>query len=247
VAIVGRSGAGKSSLVGLLLGWHRAAAGTVQIDGRAIEHLGLDSVRRQIAWVDPAVHIWNRSFVDNVCYGSPDSARARVAEVLESADLVRVLETLPDGWQTPLGEGGSMLSGGEGQRVRLGRALLRPDARLAILDEPFRGLERRQRHDLLGRARALWSGATLICITHDVDSTLAFDRVLVLEGGQVIEDDSPRALAARQSRYRQLLESEERVLEGLWSDPTWRRVTLASGSLVEKTGETIADRAGVAG
>ena len=94
-----------------------------------------------------------------------------------------VLERLPDGLQTPLGEGGGLVSGGEGQRVRLGRALARRGVRLVILDEPFRGLDREQRRVLLQRARQEWRATTLLCIPHDVRSTQAFDRVLVVAGG----------------------------------------------------------------
>ena len=154
--------------------------------------------------------------------------------MIETADLRDLLETLPDGLQTPLGEGGGLVSGGEGQRVRLGRALLRPGVRLVILDEPFRGLDRERRRELLARARQWWRGATLLCITHDVGETQAFDRVLVVEGGQIVEDGAPADLAARPgSRYRALLEAEQEVREGLWSSGIWRRLRLEEGRLVE--------------
>src|SRR5439155_19621964 len=130
-----------------------------------------------------------------------------MAQAIEAADLHGVLERLPDGLQTPLGEGGALVSGGEGQRVRFGRALLRPGVRLAILDEPFRGLDREKRRTLLARARDAWRGATLLCITHDVGETLGFERVVVVEGGRVVEDAAPAELAARAgSRYRALLD-----------------------------------------
>jgi ABC-type bacteriocin/lantibiotic exporter with double-glycine peptidase domain len=245
VAIVGSSGAGKSSLVGLLLGWHRAATGRILVDGRPLEAVGVEALRREIAWVDPAVHLWNRPFIDNLCYGSPDAVRQNVGAAIEMADLVRVLQKMPAGLQTPLGESGSMVSGGEGQRVRLGRALLRPGVRLAILDEPFRGLEREQRRELLGRARRLWSDATLLCITHDIGETRAFERVLVIEQGRIVEDGSPVELAHRpDSRYRELLDAEESVLKGLWEEISgaaddaprigfWRLLRLVDGELVE--------------
>ena len=147
----------------------------------------MNSLRSETAWVDPAVQLWNRSFADNLTYGGPASARQPIGLAIDGADLREVLEKLPDGLQTPLGEGGAMVSGGEGQRVRFGRALLKRNARLVILDEPFRGLGREQRRELLARARRLWQDATLICITHDVAETRAFPRVLVIEEG-----DSPR-------------------------------------------------------
>lgn len=235
VAIVGPSGAGKSSLVGLLLGWHRVSQETLRIDGQPLDQLALEQVRAEIGWVDPAVHLWNQSFIENLCYGSPESVRQKAGSLLDAADLVKVLQKLPDGLQTPLGESGSMLSGGEGQRVRLGRALLRPGVRLAILDEPFRGLEREQRHELLKRARQLWRNATVLCITHDVGQTLGFSRVLVIENGRVAEDGAPSELAARpDSRYRALLNAEDSVVEGLWSDSSWRRLVLREGLITER-------------
>jgi len=235
VAIVGPSGAGKSSLVGLLLGWHRAAAGTVRIDGSPLEGSHLEELRREIAWVDPAVQLWNRSFADNLSYGADSELRVPVGTAIEAADLRGVLEKLPDGLQTTLGEGGALVSGGEGQRVRLGRAMLRPGVRLVILDEPFRGLDREKRKELLVRARKLWRDATLICITHDLSETRAFERVLVIEQGRIVEDGSPSKLAQNTaSRYRALLEAEEAVLRGLWSSKEWRRFWMESGELTEQ-------------
>jgi ATP-binding cassette subfamily B protein len=154
--------------------------------------------------------------------------------VLEQAELRSVLERLPDGLQTPLGEAGGLLSGGEGQRVRFGRALLRSGVRLVILDEPFRGLDRERRQELLARARRLWREATLLCITHDVDATRTFDRVLVVEAGRIVEHGIPTDLATcPASRYRALLEAEMMVREGLWSSDMWRRLWLEGGRLLD--------------
>src|SRR5262249_5309310 len=105
VAIVGPSGAGKSSLVGLLLGWHRPASGRVLVEGRPLDGAHLAWVRQNTAWVDPAVQLWNRSLLDNLCYGVPDAPTSLVAQALAHADLRGVLDRLPDGLQTPLGEG----------------------------------------------------------------------------------------------------------------------------------------------
>jgi ABC-type transport system involved in cytochrome bd biosynthesis fused ATPase/permease subunit len=231
VAIVGPSGAGKSSLVGLLLGWYSASSGRVLADCAPIDGR-IEQMRREIAWVDPAVHLWNRSFYENLRYGASSDSTLRMGEVIEAADLRRVLEKLPDGFETPLGEGGALVSGGEGQRVRLGRAMLRPDARLVILDEPFRGLERDQRRELLARARKLWRQATILCITHDVSETTAFDRVLVIEGGRLVEDGFPSELTARpESRYCAMLCAEQAVQWDLWSSAGWRHLRLQDGKI----------------
>jgi len=108
VAIVGASGAGKSSLVGLLLGWHRAASGAVLVDGVELDESRLDQLRAHTAWVDPAVQLWNRPLAENLRYGSPDTSG--IDEVIDAADLHRVIERLPNGLHTPLGEGGGLVS-----------------------------------------------------------------------------------------------------------------------------------------
>ena len=233
VAIVGVSGAGKSSLLGLLLGWYRAAEGTVRVDGTALEGALLEQLRGQTAWVDPAVQLWNHSLFSNLCYGSPGAVPS--ADLLEQSNLRQLLEKLPDGLQTDLGESGGLVSGGEGQRVRFGRALLKQGVRLALLDEPFRGLDRHQRRELLARARQHWKGITLLCVTHDVGETMGFPRALVIENGRIVEDGNPEQLARQvNSRYRALLEAEESVREGSWSSDDWRHLRLEGGRLMEE-------------
>lgn len=233
VAVVGVSGAGKSSLVGVLLGWHRPAEGSVLVDGVSMDGEHLEKLRQKTAWVDPAVQLWNRSLFDNLRYGVPADTLPS-GMLLEQANLRELVETLPEGLQTELGEGGALVSGGEGQRVRFARALLKPDVSLAILDEPFRGLDRRQRRELLTRARKHWREVTLICITHDVGETLAFPRVLVVERGRIVEDGLPAELAsASGSRYRTMLEAEDDVRAELWSSSEWRHLRLEEGRLAE--------------
>lgn len=237
VAIVGASGAGKSSLLGLLLGWYRPAEGSVLVDDIALEGAHLDRLRKQTAWIDPAVQLWNRSLFFNLCYGNPEGVPT--ASLLEQSELRHLLEKLPDGLQTELGESGGLVSGGEGQRVRFGRALLRSGVRLALLDEPFRGLDRHQRRELLARARAHWENTTLLCVTHDVGETMGFPRALVVENGRIVEDGNPADLARQvNSRYRALLEAEESVREGSWSGAHWRHLRLEDGRVVEELQRT---------
>jgi ABC-type transport system involved in cytochrome bd biosynthesis fused ATPase/permease subunit len=107
--------------------------------------------------------------------------------------------------------------------------------RLAILDEPFRGLDRDRRAHLLRESRQLWSNATLLCVTHDVAQTQDFDRVLVIERGRVIENDSPTALLASEtSRYSELVRADHDNHKTLWRGGTWRHWSLADGELVER-------------
>lgn len=234
VAIVGRSGAGKSTLIGLLLGWHRLAKGQLRVDGQALTADALTSLRRRTAWVDPGVQLWNRTLLDNVTYSSPRADGPRAAAALQAATLRDLVARLPEGLQTCLGEGGALLSGGEGQRVRLARALSQADVALTLLDEPFRGLDREQRGRLLAVARGHWEESTLICVTHDVAETMTFDRVLVVEQGRIVEDGAPRRLAERRTRYRAMLEAEWRVREHLWKSDDWRRLHVAQGQVHEE-------------
>lgn len=228
VAIVGSSGAGKSTLVGLLLGWLKAAEGEILIDGKPLD---IEQARISATWVDPAVQIWNRSLEANLRYGGESD---EVGEAIDSASLRNVLEALPHGLQTKLGENGGLVSGGEGQRVRFGRALARRNAKLVILDEPYRGLDHEKRSELLQKAREYWADATLICVTHDLEDTQAFDQVIVVEGGAVVESGAPGELAANaESRYAQLLASQEQARTRFWESDEWRRVRLHGGRIME--------------
>jgi ABC-type transport system involved in cytochrome bd biosynthesis fused ATPase/permease subunit len=235
VAIVGPSGAGKSSLVGLLMGWHRPRSGSQEVDGRPLTGAWLGALRRATAWVDPAVQLWNQPLLDNLLYGSELRPEKPIASVLHDAELRALLERLPEGMQTYLGEGGGLVSGGEGQRVRLGRALMHQDARLVILDEAFRGLDRDARRRLTERARAWWKDATLLFVSHDISDTCDFERVLVIEDGRLVEDGAPADLLGDpESRYGALVAGDRAMQSGAWASGDWRRLWLENGRLREE-------------
>lgn len=232
VAVVGPSGAGKSSLMGLILGWHRPAEGEVHLDASPRTPEALESLRSETAWIDPEVQLWNRSLLENLLYGHASGGLADLQGILREADLLSVVARLGDGLATRLGEGGGLVSGGEGQRARLGRAMHRPGARLVILDEAFRGLDRTTRRALVQRARERWRKATLFYVTHDLEVTREFPRVLVLEEGRLVEDGKPVDLLSRDhSRYRALCEAEKAARRELWSAATWKRFWMNEGRL----------------
>lgn len=233
-AVVGPSGAGKSSLLGLLLGWHRPASG-VLVDGQPLDPARLAMLAESTAWIDPEVQLWNASCLENLIYGAPDGAVAELGNILSEAELAPVVEKLPNGLGTPLGEGGARVSGGEGQRVRIGRALLKRKARLVLLDEPFRGLPRAVRDRLLARLRDVYRDATLLCVSHDVEQARAFPRVLVIDGGRIVEDGAPDDLLAREDgRLRALIDREAAVRERLARENGWRRLCVEDGRLMEE-------------
>jgi ATP-binding cassette subfamily B protein len=232
VAVVGPSGAGKSTLVATLLGFHRPARGRILVDGWPLRGAGLERLRREAAWVDPDVQLWNRSFLDNVTYGLVEEPRD-LSAVLRMAETDCIVEQLADGMATPLGEGGGLLSGGEGQRVRLARALLRSGVRLVLLDEALRGLDRAMRATLLERCRAHWAEATMLFVTHDLWQTTTFDRIVVVEQGRIVEIGAPAELLGGDSRYRELVEEEETIERSVWGGAPWRRLHLENGRLRE--------------
>lgn len=231
IAIVGASGAGKSTLVGCLLGWCRPSSGSLRVDGAPLDAARLACLRGETAWIDPQVHLFRSTVFENLRYGNERAAPAHIGEALEAVDLGQMLDSLPQGLQTSVGECGAHLSGGECQRLRIGRAIARPRVRLAILDEPARGLGRDQRHRSIAAIRRRFSGATLLCATHDTGDTLEFDRVLVIDRGRIVEQGCPRLLSvAPDSRYRALLEEERAVCRDFRS---WRRLQLHAGTLRE--------------
>ncbi|MEM7538377.1 MAG: ATP-binding cassette domain-containing protein [Chloroflexota bacterium] len=232
VAIVGASGAGKSSLTGVLLGWHKLTSGQVLVDGEPLIGQQLLALRHATAWVDPSVQLWNRSMSENLRYGVSGKSAMPESQAFAKANLNAILEKLPQGRQTALGEGGKLVSGGEGQRVRFARALSRPDVRLAILDEAFRGLDRHQRRTLLETARTYWRDITLLCVTHDLRETQLFPRVLVMDKGRLVEDGPPDVLMTQpNSPYRALLEDEVSISRQLWHEKPWRHLWIADGQV----------------
>jgi ABC-type bacteriocin/lantibiotic exporter with double-glycine peptidase domain len=234
IGIVGVSGAGKSSLVGCLMGFLKPSSGRICVDDAALDTSRLAQLRSEIAWIDPQVHLFRSTLYENLRYGNGSQGVGRLGATLEAADLGRILERAPEGLQAPIGEGGTLVSGGEGQRIRIGRALGRSAIRLAILDEPARGLGREERRRMLASLRAHFGGATLLCVTHDVADTLDFDRVLVIEQGRILEQGVPRTLHAQPtSRYRALLDEEGAMRRDLCANTGWRRLRLQAGRIRE--------------
>jgi ATP-binding cassette subfamily B protein len=240
IAVVGPSGAGKSTLASVLLGWHPLAEGEVLVDGRPLVGHEIANLRRRTAWIDPTVQIWNRSLLDNLLYGVDAADRERssdesIAATLEAAELLTVVTRLENGLATELGEGGTLLSAGEAQRVRLGRALQHTAPSLVLLDEPFRGLERERRRTLVARVRERWPHSTVLYVTHDIAEAFAFERVVVVDRGRIVEDGDPLLLSQRpSSRYRRMLHAHEALHARFTAGVEWRRITFADGRIVHQ-------------
>jgi ATP-binding cassette subfamily C protein CydCD len=179
VALTGPSGCGKSTLLSVVLGLHRPSSGNVVLGGVDLAELDLDDWRAQLAWVPQRPHLFARSVADNVRLGRPDATEVEVALALEAAGLNDVVERLPDGTGTLLGEGGYGLSAGERQRVALARAFVR-DAPLLVLDEPTAGLDGETEAEVLVTVRQLLSGRTALIVAHRPALAAIADRVVEL-------------------------------------------------------------------
>lgn len=230
VALVGRSGSGKSTTLATLLGHVAVRRGEIRVDGVPLEAARRLDLRARLAWIDRDVYLWNRSLLANLRYGIAPGTGTPVGACLDRAELLDVAEQLPEGLATPLGEGGRRLSGGEGDRVRLARALGRPDVGLVLLDEAFGAHDRDARASLLGRTREHFAGATLLCVTHDVSLAASFDRVVVLEDGAVVEQGPPSEMSP-DGPYAELRASEDRVHEQWWQFEGWERWRIDRGEL----------------
>jgi ATP-binding cassette subfamily B protein len=233
IAVVGISGAGKSTLIGLLLGFHKIAAGQLLVNDLPVRSEELVQLRHSVAWVDPDIRLWNRSLFDNLHYSQASDRVDALTEAIAIADLSRVMGRLPSGLATQLGEGGRLVSGGEGQRVRLGRTLMQTQPQLVLLDEPFRGLDRTQRQELLDRTRKKWEQTTLIYVSHDIATTMSFPCVAVIENGRLVECGDPVSLSGQAgSRFSALLRAEKTVRHDLWASKEWHRIAMVDGQLV---------------
>lgn len=184
VALVGASGSGKSSLLALLLGLRRPSAGAIRVDGRALEGRALIA---STAWAGQAVRILSATLRDNLILGRPDADDGAVASAVAAAGLGAVVDRLPEGLETRIGEGGRMLSGGEARRVALARALVRA-APLVLLDEPTANLDADSEAAVLAALRTLAFGRTVIVATHSPAVMAMADRVVRLERGRPVAE-----------------------------------------------------------
>ncbi len=206
IALVGASGAGKSTLTQLLLGFIRPSGGKLNVNGRDLSQILPEDWRQQIAWVPQNPFIFNASIAENIRLGKPDADMESVQDAAKAAHLHEFISSLPNGYETLVGEAGSRLSGGEAQRLALARAYLK-DTPLLILDEPTSSLDPVTEAALEASTRKLMAGRTTITIAHRLNTIRQADKILVLDGGKLVEVGTHDKLIAKNGVYARLVAS----------------------------------------
>lgn len=208
IALVGGSGAGKSTIASLILRLYDPTSGTIRLDGVDIRQYKRESLRRSIAVALQDSLIMGATIRDNIAYGKLDATESEIVAAARAANAHPFIERLPMGYDTIIGERGSTLSGGQRQRLAIARAMIR-DAPILLLDEPMTGLDRRSQARVQRAIDRAARGRTCLVITHDIGTAATADLVLMVDGGRIAEAGPHTALATRSPGYRALFRLDE--------------------------------------
>ena len=210
VGLVGRSGAGKSTIIALLQRLYDPDAGAVIIDGQDIARVTQESLRSSIAVVQQDISLFHRSLLENLRYGRPEATDDEVFRAVEAARCTEFISRLPEGFDTLVGERGMKLSGGQRQRLAIARAFLM-DAPIVLLDEATSALDTESEQSIQEALSRLFKGRTVIAIAHRLSTLDSFDRIVVLERGRIVEDGAPRRLLETRGVYSRMYGRQMRV------------------------------------
>lgn len=203
VGIVGVSGAGKTTLIDLLMRNHEIIDGSVTIDGHDIRDLTRKSLRRQIAFVPQDVSLFHRTIHENIKYGNLQASDKEVVEAAKKAQADKFIKSFPDGYKTFVGERGVRLSGGQRQRIAIARAFLK-SAAILVLDEATSSLDSESEVFVQSALAKLMRGKSVIAIAHRLSTLRIMDRIVVLEKGRIVEDGTHESLLLKKGVYSQL-------------------------------------------
>jgi ATP-binding cassette subfamily B protein len=200
VALVGPSGSGKSTIGRLLFRFYDVTAGAVRIDGQDLRDVTQDSLHAQIGVVPQDTVLFNDTVYYNIAYGNPDAGREAVEAAARAAKIHDFIQSLPDGYQTTVGERGLKLSGGEKQRVGIARTLLK-NPPILLLDEATSALDTQTERDIQDSLKAMGQGRSVITIAHRLSTIVDADRIIVLEDGHIVEEGRHETLLGQGGRY----------------------------------------------
>ena len=208
VGLIGRSGAGKSTIVNLLLRFYEPQSGTISIDGQNVDSVTQESLRAQIGLVTQDTSLLHRSVRDNIIYGRPDATDAEMISAAERAEAADFIPNLSDakgrrGYDAHVGERGVKLSGGQRQRIAIARVMLK-DAPILLLDEATSALDSEVEAAIQESLDKMMDGKTVIAIAHRLSTIAAMDRLIVLDKGRIIEEGSHTELLEKQGLYAKL-------------------------------------------
>jgi ABC-type multidrug transport system fused ATPase/permease subunit len=211
VALVGRSGAGKSTMANLIPRFYDVSAGRVLIDGKDVRHYSLKSLRESVSLVAQDALLFSASVRDNLLYACPDSSEAMLQKALEMANLHTFVSELPEGLDTVIGERGIKVSGGQRQRLALARAFLK-DSKIVILDEATSAVDSESENLIHEAMERLMDGRTVFLIAHRLRSAITADLIVVLDRGQIVEVGTHGELLRRRGAYSHLVAEQARGL-----------------------------------
>ena len=208
IGIVGPSGGGKSTVFDLLLRFYEPRSGAIRVDGTDIASLPLPFLRGMVGLVPQDVFLWTDSIYANLVYPSRDVPRERVIEAARAAQLHDFVESLPEGYETHVGERGLALSGGERQRLALCRAILE-QPQILLLDEATSALDALTDQKVRTALETARRGRTTIVVAHRLVTVMSADNILVLDEGRLIQEGAPQALLAQPGLFQDLYEAQK--------------------------------------
>lgn len=203
LALVGRSGSGKSTASSLLLRFYDATRGEILIDDTNIEQFQLKDLRKQFSYVSQQVVLFNDTLANNIAYGKPEATDAEIIEAAKSAHVMEFATHMEQGLETNIGENGALLSGGQRQRVAIARALL-CDTPFLILDEATSALDTESERHIQDALQTLQQNRTSIVIAHRLSTIENADKIIVMDQGKIVEQGNHQSLLAKQGAYAQL-------------------------------------------